>query len=261
MREETEQLMLLYVAGATDDAETASAEQLLASGDPAAQAAYAEAMAVVHAIPQSLPTQSPPKRVRDQLMIRVLASTQMSNATTSDSAASRAVPATGLRLAWPTWITGGIAAALAIASVVLWRANEQVKLELAMQVQEEVQTNHIVGSPHVRFAKLAPANAPDNPTNPCARIMFCPVSSQYQLRVFKLAPPPPGRVYELWLITADGRKIASGTFMPDASGTATHFFKAPKGVDFQVAAVTDEPTGGSKSPTGTIRLSGPLSTY
>jgi hypothetical protein len=253
MREEIEELMLLYVAGATDDAEAARVERLLASGDPTAQAAYAEALAVVHAIPQALPTHSPSRRVRDQLMLRVLSSTQPPQ--------GRDAARPTLRLAWPAWIAGGIAAVLALGVMWLWQANERTRLELAMQVQEEIQTNRIVASPHVKLAKLGAADLPDNEVNPCARIMFCPVSNQFQLRVFNLTPPPQGRVYELWLITPDGRKVASGTFLPDLSGSATHFFRAPEGVDFNLAAITDEPAGGSPAPTGTIRLSGPLSTH
>ena len=68
-------------------------------------------------------------------------------------------------------------------------------------------------------------------------------------------------MYELWLVTEDGRKVASGTFTPDPTGTATHYFKAPHGVDFGRAVITVEPAGGSESPTGEICLEGPLSTH
>lgn len=256
MREETEQLMLLYVAGTADDAEVARAELLLSSGDPAAQAAYAEALAVVHSIPQALPLRSPPIRVRDQLMLRVLASTPSARSMPAPTPASSAG-----RLTWPAWVAGGIAAALAVASVLLWQSHEQTKLQLAMEIEEDAQTNRIVASPHVKLVKLGSDNAPDNEQNPSARLMYCPVSNQFQLRVFHLAPPPPGRVYELWLIKPDGTKVPSGTFVTDPSGSATHFFLAPSGEDFNDAAITDEPAGGSQTPTGTIRLSGPLSTH
>lgn len=256
MREETEQLMLLYVAGTADDVEVARAELLLSSGDPTAQAAYAEAVSVLHSIPQALPLRSPSKRVRDQLMLRVLASTQAPQSTTPPTPAS-----SGRRLTWPTWVAGGIAAALAVASVLLWQANEQTRLRLAMEIQEDAQTNRIVASPHVKLVKLGSDNAPDDEKNPSARLMYCPVSNQFQLRVFHLGPPPPGRVYELWLIKRDGTKVASGTFVTDPHGSATHFFHAPHGEDFNDAAITDEPAGGSPTPTGSVRLSGPLSTH
>lgn len=252
MREETEQLMLLYVAGATDDAESARIERMLASGDPGAQAAYAEALAVVHAMPQALPQRTPPKRVRDQLMLRVLASTNASPAPTQASSGGRV---------WPAWVAGGIAAVLAVTVVLLWQSNERARLELAMQIEEETQTNGIVASPHVKLVKLGSDGATDNEINPSARLMFCPVSGQYQLRVFHMSPPPAGRVYELWLITTDGTKVASGTFVPDQEGSATHYFKATCGTDFEGAAITDEPAGGSVAPTGAIRLSGALTSH
>ena len=182
-------------------------------------------------------------------MLRVLASTQSP------------APSTASRRIWPMWVAGGIAASLAVACVLLWQENQRTQLQLAMEIQEDAQTNRIVASPHVKLAKLGADNLPDNEINPSARLMFCPVSNQFQLRVFNLAPPPPGRVYELWLITPDGTKLASGTFNIDDDGSATHFFHAPEGVDFNLAAVTDEPVGGSDTPTGAIRLSGALSAH
>lgn len=251
MREELEQLMMLYVVGLADQSETARVEEWLASGDPVAQATYAEASAVVHSLPEALPMRSPPRRVRDQLMLRVLASTQQP---------LRKPNRWG---SWVTWASGAVAAVLAIATVGLWQINRQTQSQLAMEIEQESRTNRLVASPYVRLAKLQAESFPGQPvTDPIREagggLMYCAASNQFQLRVAKLCPPPPGRVYELWLITSTGEKIPAGTFIPDLNGTVTHFFQAPQGVEFEIAAITDEPPGGSAIPTGQVRLKGPL---
>lgn len=253
MREELEQLMMLYVVGLADESETARVEEWLASGDPVAQAVYAEASAVVHSLPQALPMRSPPRRVRDQLMLRVLASTQQPIQKTDSRKWGT----------WVTWSAGGLAAVLAIATVGLWQINRQTQSQLAMEMEQESRTNRLVASPYVRLAKLQAESFPGLPmTDPIRQagggLMYCAASNQFQLRIAKLCPPPPGRVYELWLISSTGEKIPAGTFVPDPNGTVTHFFQAPQGVEFEIAAITDEPPGGSPTPTGQIRLKGPL---
>jgi hypothetical protein len=68
---------------------------------------------------------------------------------------------------------------------------------------------------------------------------------------------PPGRTYQVWVITAD-RPISAGTANPDDLGTITAFFATPPDIPAPVAmAVTDEPQGGLPSPTGNRYLVGP----
>ncbi len=254
-RDELDQLMLLYAAGATDAPEKALVEARLVSGDLAAQASYAEAMAVVHSLPQALELQSPPKRVRDDLMHRVLASTQTQ---TPVSPTSKSVSYN--RVGWTTWATGGIAAALAIGMVWMWSENQHVRSELAIRTQQELETNRIAASPHVQLTKLHIGdNQTDAEGQANGRIIYCPVTNQYQLRVFRMSAPAAGREYELWLITPEGKPMPAGTFVVDQRGSATIYFHAPKGMDFQLAAVTDEPLGGSPTPTGQMHLKGSLS--
>jgi anti-sigma-K factor RskA len=67
---------------------------------------------------------------------------------------------------------------------------------------------------------------------------------------------PPGRTYQVWVITAD-RPISAGTADPDDRGTITAFFATPPDIPAPVAmAVTDEPQGGLPSPSGNRYLVG-----
>ncbi|MBX6341314.1 MAG: anti-sigma factor, partial [Thermomicrobiaceae bacterium] len=71
-----------------------------------------------------------------------------------------------------------------------------------------------------------------------------------------LPAPPPGRVYQLWLIRQDGR-LSGGTFTVDARGRAFMTIWLPAGTSpFQALGVTDEPPGGSPQPTGRRYLAG-----
>ena len=73
-----------------------------------------------------------------------------------------------------------------------------------------------------------------------------------------LAPLEPNKVYQLWLMPADGSKpVPAGTFTPDARGNASivseHF---PQPVAAKGFAVTIENEGGALSPTLPILLAG-----
>ena len=67
---------------------------------------------------------------------------------------------------------------------------------------------------------------------------------------------PPGKVYELWLITADGRAQAAGVFVPDSSGHTVVVVDRPL-EGYAVMAVTVEagPSGVS-SPTQQPAMTG-----
>lgn len=71
-----------------------------------------------------------------------------------------------------------------------------------------------------------------------------------------LPPLPPGRVYQIWVLTA-GTPISAGLVMPDGSGTATVVVQTPQDIPPPAGvAVTDEPAGGVASPTGSMYLKG-----
>ena len=72
-----------------------------------------------------------------------------------------------------------------------------------------------------------------------------------------LGPLPAGKVYELWLLPADGSApVAAGTFKPDASGNATLISSHASRVAAKGFAITAEAEGGSLTPTMPILLVG-----
>ena len=72
-----------------------------------------------------------------------------------------------------------------------------------------------------------------------------------------LPPLPPGRVYQLWVVTAQPAPISAGLLTPDAQGSVSETFNTPSDIPPPVAlAVTIEPAGGVRSPSGEKYLVG-----
>jgi anti-sigma-K factor RskA len=72
-----------------------------------------------------------------------------------------------------------------------------------------------------------------------------------------LAPLPPQKAYELWLIPAQGAPIPAGVFKPDAHGSATVVNPPlPAGTEAKAFAITIENEAGATSPTMPIVMMG-----
>ena len=82
------------------------------------------------------------------------------------------------------------------------------------------------------------------------RFLVSPSQDQGVLVGEGMADPAQGKTYELWLIH-DGTPVPAGLFDPDSDGQA---IAAVDGIvrDAERVAVTIEPQGGSKKPTGSI---------
>jgi anti-sigma-K factor RskA len=66
-----------------------------------------------------------------------------------------------------------------------------------------------------------------------------------------LPPPPPGRTYQVWVVTKDPAPVSAGLVEPDADGRVNVVFATPANIPQPVAvAVTLEPAGGVPAPTG-----------
>jgi anti-sigma-K factor RskA len=66
-----------------------------------------------------------------------------------------------------------------------------------------------------------------------------------------LPPPPPGRTYQVWVVTAQPAPISAGLIEPDPNGRVNVVFATPSDIPQPVAvAVTLEPAGGVPAPTG-----------
>jgi anti-sigma-K factor RskA len=76
------------------------------------------------------------------------------------------------------------------------------------------------------------------------------------LTASRLPDLPPGRTYQLWVLTS-GAPVSAGVFRADASGGATAIFDTPVALPTPSGlAVSVEPEGGVPAPTGDIVLAG-----
>jgi anti-sigma-K factor RskA len=74
--------------------------------------------------------------------------------------------------------------------------------------------------------------------------------------VSNLPAAPEGRVYQVWVVTANA-PISAGLLTPDASGSGSAYFETAPDIPPPVAvAVTLEPAGGVPAPTGERYLVG-----
>ena len=104
-------------------------------------------------------------------------------------------------------------------------------------------------------ARVDLAGQPDAPT--AAARAFWSRSRGLVMMATNLPPPPAGRTYQLWVLTAEPAPISAGILAPDADGRVTVRFDTPSDIPTPTAmAVTLEPAGGVASPTGAKYLVG-----
>lgn len=92
---------------------------------------------------------------------------------------------------------------------------------------------------------------------PGAKMFWDRLANRWTLVTHDLKAVPEGRTYQLWLVTAKAEKISAGTFNTDDRGRAVvQATYALAEADLAAIAITEEPTGGSPQPTGTILVAG-----
>jgi anti-sigma-K factor RskA len=215
------------------------------------------AIALAYAVPKRTP--------RPELRARVLAA-----AGASDTRETRreSVPASAR-----TWLPLAATVLVAIAlAATAWRLQSRVlALEARLEQAERralgaerlvADTRRAAGEAQSALAILA---APDlvridlAGQPPAPRATARALWSRSNGMVFttaNLPPPPPGRVYQVWVVTREA-PVSAGLLALNPSGRTTAVFQTPADIGTPVAAaVTLEPEGGVPSPTGQKYLIG-----
>jgi anti-sigma-K factor RskA len=248
--------LLLYAIDALDDAERAKLAEHLLSGCPECAGGLAEARAVVTHIGLGAEPVAPPSAVKDRLMSAIARPLELP---------ARPRPASG----WARPLAAAALAAAVTAIAILLPAQRErgrFERELALQAsrihdletsaQSATEMIRLLRSPRVEVVSLEGQG-----TQPAAaaRIFWDKSRGVWQVFASNLAPTGAGKTYELWFITADQRKVRAGTFDVDESGEGALSVRVPPGLGtIALAAVTDEPAGGTDQPTGSIHLLGRL---
>lgn len=223
-----------------DDERAAALAHLAACAD--CRTRYAAAREVAALLARAVPPAAPPPGLGARIVAQALA---------TPAAPSR-------RIAWP-WL----AAAAVLVAVLGW--NLGLQMQLRAQAEQTAALAARLAAQEAAWQLLAqgtPVARPLVGTEIAPRaqgaLYLDPRGTTALLIVRDLPPPPPGKVYQLWLIH-DGQRASGGLFTVDERGVAVLLVQAPQPLrTYQAVGVTAEPPGGSPGPTGPRVIGGPL---
>jgi anti-sigma-K factor RskA len=168
----------------------------------------------------------------------------------SDQSAPNVIPfGRPPRTLWNT--LGSIAAivlfaALLVSVIVLWQQNRQLR--------RENQFAQLLTTPGSRVAQLS---GTDEAAGASAKLAYDQTGRAF-LIADGLPRAPEGKEYQLWYIV-DNKPLPGKTFAPDNNGQGTLTDQIPEAArKSAIFAITLEPAGGMRSPTGAIYLRGEL---
>lgn len=269
--EQLQQDIPLYVVGALDADEHAEITRHLATGCPACTAALAEANAVAAHLPLALQQDLAPETAREKLLGRVRNSKASAAKLTAEP--KRLAP----HLRWAVVVAGVIVCGV-IAIGAAWfsfngamqeREDRIAELQTQLKARDvEIQlleaelsgardTLVALNSRELNVVSLD--RQPAQPDTAWGRILWDEDNRRWHVAVGGMKPAGQGKTYELWFVTAAGDKIAADTFDVNDRGFARLQVDLPDDLgELSLAAVTDEPAGGSTQPTGSFQMVGKI---
>ncbi|MDB5295619.1 MAG: putative anti-sigma factor [Phycisphaerales bacterium] len=274
-------LMIAYAAGTLEGPEQEAVRARLAAGDPVLTGMLAEAELVLARLAGTCAPVEPSPGLRqwvlDGLPDRAAGGSAARRAirlTSDENTASAGVRSAGAA-AQPSHWYPRLAAAAAVALVVVaglayvavqsrqarldrltaeYRdRNAQLSADLQDREARLREVDEVVGSSASKLSVLSPAVG--GGTKTYGRVFVDPAGARVRVFVYDLVAPPPGKVYQLWLMPeGGGAPVPAPTFTVDANGRAVVDAVIPPGLTAVAgAAVSEEPPGGSTKPT-TVRL-------
>ena len=274
---ESQEAAALYALGALSQHEARAFDIHLRDGCPICDLELKQFDEVVGLLGTSVEPETPSSYVRDLLAVRIqreVSETQTPARTVipfPGQAVVTQAPVKASTTSSLSWLPWAVAAAFLVAfvfSFAAWRTTrgtlqaelDQTKgsaaaalsenAELKEQLAETVQINSVLSSPSSRVLQLA---GPEPAPGLSATVYWDVLGSRWVVSA-NLPPPPEGKVYQLWFVTADS-KISAGLIRPDrlGHGFATLTFPTDIG-PLAATAITLEPEGGSEQPTTPILL-------
>jgi anti-sigma-K factor RskA len=172
------------------------------------------------------------------------------------------------------WVGWAVAAGLAVAAGNLYHERDSLRGALAKQAgqldrlsADATAAKQLMDAMTDRSARRVTLSNPNSnlktattaaPPTPTGRATYVPENGTLIFLASNMEPLQPYKVYELWLIPADGRDpIPAGTFHPDDRGDGSVIMPPlPKGIEAKTFGVTIEDDGGSQTPTLPIIMAG-----
>jgi hypothetical protein len=166
------------------------------------------------------------------------------------------------------WLGWTVAAGLTVSGVWLYQQREEYHARLISQAGEVERLKDEGAGSRRLLDTMTDASAQQivlsattqgaGDAAPEGHVLYAAEEGALVFLASRLGALEPGRIYELWLIPADGRDpIPAGTFRPDAKGNANVMLPPlPRAVRAKAFGVTVEDGDGSQSPTMPIVLAG-----
>ncbi len=243
--EELESSVAAWVLGALD-ADEADEVRIHAEGCASCRAMEARLRRAVAAMPLELEEIAPPSRLRE----RVLAAAASSRGESTTIPGPRARVLDRPRSEPQGRFRTGRVPAFAFAATVLLAllvglvAGDLVGRSTAPPGASQVARFSLVG-----HGDLAGASA----------TVIALKNDELALVDFNGLPPlAAGKIYEVWLITSDGRPEGAGVFVPDSNGSKVVLVSHSLGGYSQMAITTEEGPAGTAAPTQQPQLYGNL---
>jgi anti-sigma-K factor RskA len=269
--ERLQQLASLYVLDALDPDERSGFETEIGS-NAELRAEIRDLAHVTRGLLDTVPQVEPPVGLRGRVLAAATGAVPRGAARGGEAQVVERVPETppAARFAWIA-AAASLVLAIGLGSYALQLRREVTALgaslseasaRLTVAESRVARMQQAVTEAEVRTAVLA---APDlaqvllsgQAPAPAARARaFWSRSRGLVFTASALPGLPPGRTYQLWVVTAD-TPISAGLLQPDAEGQVLAWFDTPPDLPAPVAmAVTLEPEGGVPQPTGAMYLLG-----
>jgi hypothetical protein len=201
----------------------------------------------------------PPARSRERLLSAIATEPRMERKMSKPYAVGR------LRPRWMTFAPVMVMLMLAVFSILLWRdlrntrrdlrhtqaQMEQIQTELARTNSELAEAKMVHDLLHASDAWPLTLVSKKTPPQPQMKMIYSQQKGSLFLLASNTPALPENKIYELWLLPADGSApMSAGWFKPDSKGNGMMFHKLKSnGIEAKGFAVTVEPSGGSQTPT------------
>lgn len=265
--DEVKELAPLYVIGALDKETARDLEASLRSATSEQQLIVARWLDVAALLPQALPLQTPPGRLKGRLLNRIaeeaqrtpieIAVEESTLEQTFGRTEKKVLPFVQPRrdeLGTTRWLLIAATVLLSFTSAYLFTQNAKLTRERDNLSKDLAgwrrQVEDFVSS-KTRVIAMVGDEAPQ--AN--AKIVWDTKARQWVVYIFDLPTPPSDKDYQLWYVT-EKAKINAQVFRTDKQGrTVLKLTLPPEAVaGLAATAVTLEPKGGSAQPTGKFYL-------
>jgi anti-sigma-K factor RskA len=251
--------LALYAMGALDDPQELAALQahLGTCGDCRRELEALRADMALLALSATGP--QPPARSRQRLLAAIAKEPRMERRTAKPYALGR------LRSRWFSLAPVMVMLLLAVFSILLWRdlrntrrelrhknvLIEQMQAELEKKNQDLADAKAVTDLLHAPDATQMVLVHQQTPPQPQMKMIYSRQKGSLFLMASNTPVLPENKIYELWLLPADGSApMPAGWFKPDNKGNGMIFHKLKSsGIEAKGFAVTIEPAGGSQNPT------------